>query len=607
MKVSRNYLPFFLVILFNTIVILFVYGSVFRLEFEGDSWFYGWGHQVYYGSNVFSPLSLKGMRSSLGGASLTFGLIQNAFGLYAVVYYTISVVVKILSVVVFYVLINKLTKSFMPSFIASLLLAMTAVGVEATHWVFNMYAYIGLIFIMISIITCIELPTKFTVKRWLLSFLSACTGVWYATMRTNGVIPLILFWSFYQLLTLRTRSSKLNFAFWVIGIIVFILVDKFILGQMESDYSRKYIINQGLQAFKSQIEIYKYDFLFAPTSNLGLVMFPDTIWSSFNFPKVFSFLGSGVVRTVILPSFLIFVIFSWILSRSLSRTKNEIHSWSSVYYGKFWLNSSFLLIFELSLLWTLAVYFVLKLSPVNFPSWENLTMALFGGFFIISCIFLVTNKNVPTHLKNLFLITGSWSLVFLLLPTFQNGGAVFGTYHRYMVTTAPAVPMYIAGLLSLSLVYKSLPLQIVLFLVIIPMFFYHATSAKAFFDRKAVSHNREVSRRIWRQFQELVPNKPQYLTQPPAIFFEAADNPVDQDTLFESLAFGYDFRADLFLQWPHNQQTYIYNNGNFKDLILTVKKNPEILNEFYAVKVEDQRLINITDEVKRRIVLSIQQ
>src|SRR3989338_11373269 len=99
---SKQTVLILLALIINLIIILFAYQSVFRLDLEGDTWQYVWGHQISYGSNVFGEESLKGMRSSLGGASLTFGLIQNHFGTNPLVYYTISVILKFLSVVSFF-------------------------------------------------------------------------------------------------------------------------------------------------------------------------------------------------------------------------------------------------------------------------------------------------------------------------------------------------------------------------------------------------------------------------------------------------------------------------------------------------------------------------
>lgn len=583
-----------LVVFLNLLLILFIYKSAFTLEFQGDGWQYAYGHHVYYESNVFSKESLKGMRTSLAGASFTFGLIENNFGLNALVFYTINVILKFISVITFYFLIKRLTNNNLASLIGSLLLSATFAGVEATHWVFNMYAYIGLIFITLSILIGIDLPSDYKFKKWLASFGLACVGVWYATMRTNGIIPLIIIWSFYKFLTLRSKSSKVNLISWILGFAVFIVIDKFLLGQMETDYSRQYIIGEGLRAFQNQIAINKYDFLLAPASNLGIIMLPDVTWFSMNFPKIFSFFGSGVFRSIILPSLATFTIISWILTVALRRGSGKV-------------SPKFIFLFSLGLIWTGFVYFFLTLGPSNFSSWVNLIVTLFGGYLMILCFFLIIQKEIQTYLRDLFLITLLWSFVYILLPLFQNGGPIFGTVHRYLVTTAPAVPMFIAGLITLSSIYKNNLLRNLTLIIVFLMIFSHATQTKAFFDRKADVHNREVSNRLWQQFKNIVPDKPEYTDNPPTLFFISADNPRDQQTLFESLYFGFIFRVGVDYRWRPDHVNALYNDGDYINLVKDIKKNPKLLDEFYALRLENQSLSDITREAKEKIAEDIKK
>lgn len=578
----------------NLVVILFIYRSVFSLDLQGDSWHYGWHHQIYYGSNVFSQESLKGMRSSLGGASLTFGLIQNNFGLNAKVFYTISVILKFLTVVAFFFLVRKLTNNNFASLLASLILSVTFTGVEATHWVFNMYAYIGLIFITLSLIAGLDLPENFILKKWLVAFVFACVGVWYAAMRTSAIIPLIIVWSIYKFITLRSKSSLKNLLFWIIGFAVFIIIDKFLLGQMETDYSRYYIIGQGLQAFQTQITSNKFDFLLSPATNLGTVILPDITWYSLNFPKLFSFLGTSTFSTVVVPSLFIFSLISWVLSTLFNKEKE----------AGFWITPRFINIFFWGLLWTLTVFLISQLGPANFPSWVILIWALFGGYFMILCLFLLFMKQVQPNLKDLFFFSFLWFFVFLLLPLFQNGGAMFGTYHRYMVTTAPSVPLFMAGLLMLVYSYKNKLARILVLLIVFFMIFNHGLQTKSFFDRKAAVHNRQLTEKIWQQFSEIVPAKVEYKDKPPTFFYLSADNPIDQATLFEALAFGFDYRVSLKYGWDPHLMLGLYNQ-NYQDLLKDVKKNPKLLDEFYAVLLTNQSLTDVTKEVKEKIAADL--
>lgn len=594
---SKNIKSIILILLINLGLLLYVYQGVFSLQFEGDSWFYGWGHKIYYENNVFSPLSLQGMHTSLAGASLTFGLIENHFGLNAIVFYTISVLLKLVSVMAFYFLVKKITNNFFISFIASSLLSVTFAGVEATHWVFNMYAYIGLTFVIISMIIGLDLPEKFTFKKWFFSFFFACLGVWYATMRVNGIIPLVIIWAIYKFIALRSKSSKKNLIFWIVGLFIFILIDKFALGQMESDYSRVYIINEGIKSINNQLSIKKYDFLLSSATNLGAVILPDITWNLFNFFKVFSSFGLSVYTSIIFSSFLLFSLITTIFTSMIYETKKILN----------WSNPFFIKTIAGGFLYTLVVLIISKMGSVNFPSWPTLVMTLFGGYMFILCLSFIFSKKVSPDLRDLFFLAFFWFFLFLLLPLFQNGGPIFGTYHRYMATTAPSVPLFMAGLLILAFKSKNQFARLLVLGLIFIMFFSHAFSAKAFFDRKAVAHNRTVSNRIWKQLAAIIPNKPQYRIQPPAVFFAAADNPIDQETLFESLSYSYDFRSDLEFGWPHNQQSYLYNSSNYKDLLAEIKKNPKLLDDFYALMVQDQNLFDITKQVKDKIASDIQQ
>ncbi|MDO8637953.1 MAG: hypothetical protein Q7R43_00105 [Candidatus Daviesbacteria bacterium] len=595
----KNFKSIILPIFLNLALILYIYQGVFLLELQGDTWQYAWAYIIAYGDTLFNQDGWRNLQSSLAGSSLTFALIKDFFGLSAIAYYSISVMLKFLTVVTFYFLAKKLTSSILVSLVASLLLSASSAGVEATHWVFNMYAYIGLIFITLSILTGLDLPEKFTFKKWLMSFAFACVGVWYATMRTNGIIPLIIAWSFYKFIILRSKRSKINLIFWIVGFAVFILMDKFLLGQMETDYSQTHIIGAGIHAFQTQVVSGKYDFILSPASNVGLVILPDMTWSSFNFPKIFSFLGSKPLSTIFLPSFLIFSFFSWVLASVFPKKKR-------------------ILVFALGLFWTIIVFFVSQLGPLNFSSWLSLVLTLFGGYFMCVCLFLITIKELPSNLKTLFFLSFLWSVVFLLLPEFQNGGSIFSTNHRYLATTAPAVALFMAGLIKISYSYKNNFFRVLILLVSFFMIFAHAAQTKAFFDRKAIVHNRELAAKIWQQFTQIVPNKPQYMKnddprvdligngRAPTLWFESAANLVDRETLFETLYFGFLFRASLKYGWYVHAGTGLYYE-NYNDLVKDIKKNPQLLDDFYALRMENQSLVDITKEAKLKINMDIQK
>lgn len=573
----------------NALAILFVYQSVFQLELQGDTWQYAWGYIVAYGDTLFNQDSWRNLHTSLAGSYLTFALIKDFFGLSAIAYYSISVILKFLTVTAFYFLIKKLTNNFLASLIAPLLLSVSFAGVEATHWVFNMYAYIGLIFITLSILTGLDLPENFAFKKWLISFAFACAGVWYATMRTNGIIPLIIAWSFYKFINLRSKSSKKNLIFWTLGFVAFVVIDKFLLGQMESDYSQKHIIGAGIHAFQVQVASGKYDFLLSPASNLGTVILPDTIWLFLNFPKIFSFLGTKPLSSVILPSFLVFSFISWTLA-SIFPNKKRV------------------LIISLGLFWTIIVFFISQLGPLNFSSWLNLILTLFGGYFMCLSLFLVVVKEVPPNLRDLFFLSFFWSFVFLLLPEFQNGGPVLGTSQRYLVTTAPAVPLFMAGLITLASVYKNNLFRNLALAIVFLMIFSHIASTKAFFDYKAQVHNRQLTAKIWQQFSGIVSNKPEYAKEkPPTIWFEAASNRLDEETLFETLYFGFLFRVNIRYHWDPQHGASLYNKDNRIDLIRDIKKDPKKLDDFYAIRMENQTLINITEQMKEKISEDVQK
>lgn len=590
---SLNFKFIYLVILLNLALILYIYWGVFSLELQGDTWQYAWAYIKAYGNAMFNEDFWRNMRTSLGGSTLTFDVIKDLFGLNALAYYSIAVLLKFISVILWYLFINKLCRNGFVALVCSLLLSASFAGVEATHWVFNMYAYIGLIFITSSIYIGLNLPTNFNLKTWSVSFLLACLGVWYATMRTSGFIIIILAWSLYKLVTLRSKNSLNNLIFWFVGFIIFILIDKFLLGQMESDYSQKYIIGVGFESFWYQINLSKFDFLLSPTTNLGVVLLPDMTWFNLDFPKSFSFLGSSQLRSVIMPSLFIFGVITWVITGVFSKRKDIATR----------LTPKFFSLFSFGLLWTLVVYLVLKQGPLNFTSWINLALTLFGGYFMIICTFLVLTKELPTHLKDLFLITLLWSTSFLLLPLFMNGGPVLGTYHRYLITTGPSVPLFLAGILTLGYYFQSKLLRVTTLCLIVLMIFSHAVNTKAFFDNKALAHNRFLANNIWQKFTEIVPNKIEFSkSSPPILWFESAENQLDKETLFETLYFGFLFRTSLKYGWDPHMGTGLYYE-NYPDLVKYIKANPKSIVNLYGIRMEQQSLVNVTEKIKQKLLL----
>ncbi len=584
-SLKKSELVFFLLaVVLNGLLILFLYKNVFSLEIQGDTWQYAYNQEFAYGNSLTTADSIRSLKTSLGGSYLIFSLIKLTFGLNSFAFYTISVILKFLTVISAYVFIRKLTQNRVSALIASLFLSASFVGIEATHWVFNMYAYVGLIFIILGLSVSLDLPLKFNVKKWLFSFLLIAIGIWVGPMRTNGIMLVVLAWGLYKVFLLRSADSRKNFFYWLGGFLILYLVYRNYLGLFEPAYSQ-YILDQWWGMFHQYISISKYDFLISPVANAGRIIVPDIWLSSVNFYKAFSPLfGLTNFRAITVPIFLIFVSISWfIASFTTSRIK------------------VFKLNLLLGILWTGLVTFIYKQGLQNFPSWEELLFSLLGGYILCWCAsYLFGIGGKYSYLKDIFLFSFFWFFSFMLVPIVLNGGNTFSTLHRYFVVTAIAFPLFLAGLLTLVLSSKNFFYKSIVLILTFMAIILHSGYTKSFFDNKAQTHSRVISQRIWDDFVNIVPNKPEYKRKNPRIWFEAKSS-LDRETLFESLLFGGAFRIGMKYGWDAANTNGFYFE-NYETLISDVRKSPDILDEFYAIRVQNRRLIDITDQVKKDIL-----
>lgn len=577
---DKKFTFFILVAVLNFILICFVYRSAFSLQLEGDTWQYAWTYRIAFGNSLFTPDTMRALKTSLGGSTLAFALVSNTFGLSGTAYYTVSVILKFLTVLAFYWLAYKLTRNKFASFVSSLLLSATFVGIEATHWVFNMYGYIGLIFIILGLTTALDLPEKFNFKKWFFSFVLIAVGIWFGPMRTTGIILVVLAWCLYKIVNLRTKESVKNFLIWLGAFSILYFAYKRYLGLFEQDYSI-YIWNTWWDAFNQYLKIGKYDFLLSPVTSIGRLILPDAWVYSTDFFKIFSpMFGLTNIRAIGVPMFIVYLIFSLGLSTLVSQKR------------KVFLTSIFLL----GIIWSILVFIVYKAGPVNFPAYQDLMLTLWGGYFLSWCLsFVIVLKSKDNFLKDTFFIAFMWSFSFILVPLALNRGNVFGTLHRYYVISAATMPLFIAG--TLTLVFKGgrnlikvIILALVFFMIIINGYY-----TKQFFDTKALAHSYPVSTRVWSEFSQIV-NNPVHMAKSPTIWFEVKDAK-DGDILLESILFGLSFKAGIYYGWdPHTMSLYYQNYPSLK---ADVKKNPKILDEFYAIRVRDGSLVNITNEIKK--------
>ncbi|OGM33528.1 hypothetical protein A3D00_00140 [Candidatus Woesebacteria bacterium RIFCSPHIGHO2_02_FULL_38_9] len=564
------------VVISNFLLILFLYKSVFSLQVQGDTWQYAFNQEVRYGNSLFTSDSLRALRTSLGGSYLTFSLIKLTFGLNSLVFYTISVILKFISVVAVYLFIKKLTQNRIVGFLCSLLLSASYVGIEATHWVFNMYAYVGLIFIVLGMTIALDLPKKFDLRRWFFSFGLVSIGIWFASMRTNGIILIILLWSLIKVFLLKSDSSRKNFFHWLLGFIVLFLVYKNILGLFERDYSN-YIWSQWWSAFGQYLKINKYDFLLSPIANVGHVITPDSWVSSLNlYQRFYPIFGPTKFKAIIFPSFLIFVAVSWLLSKLFSK-KRKVFS-LTLFLGVFW---------------TALTTLIYKSGPANFPSSDELIFTILGWYFLSWSLsfFLVMPKK-----GNAFFFAFFWAFSFMLVPIVLNQGNIFGTLHRYFVTTSVALPLFFSGILALALSDRRKIVKLIILSFFLSVVFLNGFYTKSFFDYESKLHNRALAARIWKEFTQIVPNDQKYVNNPPTLWLEAKNN-LDRGILLESLQFGLDQRLGYIYHWEPNNMNNLYND-NYNLLVSNARKNPKILENFYAIRLENGSLKDISNEVK---------
>lgn len=201
-------MSFFLTVVITLIISFYAMFPSFKLGLFGDDWLVLWRTQDTLGSSgVISYIAY--LLSRYGAFDLSAFLIYKVLGLQSIYYYIAAYILRIVAAISFYPLIFFLTKNRVSASLSVLFFSVTAIGIDATNWVFNMPVYIAVAFLNFFFLFYIKSVLEEKVKLLFLSILFFLIALILASVRMTGIIPLMILLEIFLLLKVP-KLKKIN-------------------------------------------------------------------------------------------------------------------------------------------------------------------------------------------------------------------------------------------------------------------------------------------------------------------------------------------------------------------------------------------------------------
>ncbi len=197
---------------------LFALYPSFQLGLYGDDWLALWRYFYTIGPVSHGALNyLTYFLTRYGSFELIMGLIAEIVGFKSLYYYITAYILRLIAALSFYPLVYYLTKNKVSAVLAVLFFSVTAVGLDATNWVFNMPVYIAIALFNFFLLYFVKAHEKdYNPRFYVISLLFLVLAMFTASVRMTGAVPLVLlmelffFFRFFQLKNLKLLIIRLS-------------------------------------------------------------------------------------------------------------------------------------------------------------------------------------------------------------------------------------------------------------------------------------------------------------------------------------------------------------------------------------------------------------
>lgn len=566
----------------------------FKMGLYGDDWVAIWRSIYALDPNHLGQWSyLTHLLTAYGAFNLTMGFIMKLFGFTDVYFYLISYIFRIIGALSFYPLIFYITKSKYASIFAVLFFSVTAIGLEATNWVFNMPVYLAVAMFNIFLLFFIRSREEENSKLLIISIVFFILTTFIASIRITGVPAFVLLSEVFWIITvgfsvLTIKKVLFRITSFLFSFIFLIFISNFVgfIGKY-GDYLLGQVGNWD-SFFSSLIKISsemipagRVDFLFYPIITIGGMVLP--ILAILNpASNVLSFERILIYSVV---SLTVYIIFIFLISKFIATDRSQM-KWHIV---------GGLIVFFISVF----IYYN-SLKTLNF---QNFLQFLTGGYFVTLVISLFFQLRKDKRIINLIFISFSWLVLSFIIGWVRDPTIVMPPTHRYLLMSTTGLVIFWSLIISLAAKQNQKKLFLILF-IFIPI---NIVASRTYLNEYAFNvHNAQVSNKIWSEFPYI---QEMGNTEQPLVFLFTGE---DAKTLYGSITFGFPYHMALLyrINDPARMPIPVDKFAQVKSAVTDGKSLVQFelpakaipIENIYAFRLEGkENLVNVTDDVRQQL------
>lgn len=556
-----------------------------NLALYGDDW-----EQLYNlwlsfeVTKTLSYFDIKSYLSPYWPQYLFLGIIKHFAGYEPSAYFISSLFLRIMATISLFFLIKRITKKTLPAYLSTLIFIFSAAGLQTTDWVFNMNTYAGVFFLNLSIIIYLKLrePNNLFLLHYIFFIFFFFLALGIVPVRMHGAVVFLGLIEFF-LVFFVNKQSKVKFdKFFFLRIItpISILLILIKLGSFGSS-GDNLALSSNLAYLGDMIQKGRWDVLFYYFGIIGNFVFPDTVMGSISYG-----------RLSILALYFLFA--NSILTIAVRRG------------GR---------LFGYLLIATILEMILGKLLSIWYPiiSSGNTISILVGIHLILTSLILFWGYR-KTYLPQVTLIIVGliWLISFSFLYWIRAPYLIIETTGRYMTMSTFGFSILFAGFIWLMIEksrggQKNKILTMLVALVILLFWLkINFVAANVYLTNLETNRNIELSNKAWKT---LLQNVPSVDKQHPSVFYFTTDNTT---ALYMVFSFGFPMRGGLLYEitdWQNSPVPTEHYEELFKmvsdgEILKTLHgriASPVPLSRVFAFDFRNGELINITDEIRKKI------
>lgn len=479
MKKDRMSKKFIFIALLTILILqLIALWPSLHLSLFGDDWLAFWRAWIHSDPNLPDYSSpLKTFLTPYGPQDMNMGLLKQYFGFSALPYYITSFFWRLSVAYALFFVVLKLFRNKLAAVFSGAFFAVSAIGLDATNWVFNMTSYAGLLFLTIFVFFYFSSRQGKNYKFSLLAFISLCFAIIIVPIRMHGALILIFFSEALWFILDRTKSNLKYTAFRIALLLLTLLIIK-IIGTSFADPNETISRTKaGVTLAADYINKGHWWILLTLVMSFGNMIFPDALWSRLGFGEDPFFPLSFLI-------FSIFILMLFILTPKQNRTNFYIYKLAIIGF-----------------IFNFVAWLMLKSDIKIFSSSAAVGSVLIGGYVSM----LLMNLIISRYLEKKYQVFSSaivfWPYAFLILPWITlNTGTIFPTVHRYMIASSLGVSL-IWALLALLKINKKILIFAFVVSIIIQIY-----ASYSYLNLLVAVRGREISEKIWRVLEAQLPH-----------------------------------------------------------------------------------------------------